>query len=271
MRRSFPAIAVIAATLFTMPPPAASAEPLQAISAWDLDYGETQCIAMRDYGPSDHRVTLAIIPAPNGETYELLVGRKRSGPAYAEEVEGSVDFGSGPMRAWLLHYSSQDRKLDLYQYRITAAEMAQARSASAVVVRATGEGGTGFELQTMPALLDGLQKCTDDLKDYWNIDRKRTGGTPATGDVRSVFTPADYPPEASVRHQEGRSQYLLLIDEKGAVAGCHVLKPSGVPALGNQGCAIIQKRARFTPARDSKGNPVRDSVVTPEVSWRLAR
>jgi TonB family protein len=246
-------------------------EPLQALGPWALDYGETYCMAMRDYGTSDRPVTLAIIPAPDGETYELLFGRKHSGPLIAEELEGSVDFGSGPIKAWLLHHSDKNRKLDLYRYRIGAAEMSQARTAKAVTLHLKGGPATAFELAVMPALLEGLQKCTADLKDYWSIGHKLTApvATPAKGDVRRVFTANDYPTEAVNRRQQGTARFLLLIDEKGAVAGCHVLKPSGVPILDAMGCAVIQERAKFTPARDSKGNPVRDSYVTPQITWAL--
>jgi TonB family protein len=243
-------------------------QPLQPLGAWNLTYEEAHCIAMREYGQSDRPITLAIVPAPNGETYELLVGRKRAGPHYTEELEGSVDFGAGPIKAWLLHYSSKDGKLDLYQYRITAAEMSQARTAKSVTVQLRGAPGTGFELELMPELLEGLQRCTDDLKAYWNIGGSPVA-TPTQGDVRSIFAASDYPSEALTRRQQGKVQFLLLIDEKGEVAGCHVLKPSGVPLLDAQGCAIIRKRAKFKPARDSHGNPVRDSYVTPEVSWVL--
>src|SRR5438477_7428618 len=129
---------------------ASPGEPLQALGPWDLDYGETHCIAMRDYGKSDRPVTLAIIPAPNGETYELLIGRKHSAPLDAEELEGSVDFGSGPIKAWLLHYSNKNQKLDLYRYRIGAAEMSQARTAKTVTLHLKGSPDTSFELAVMP-------------------------------------------------------------------------------------------------------------------------
>lgn len=71
------------------------------------------------------------------------------------------------------------------------------------------------------------------------------------------------------RGQEGDAQFLLLIDENGKVAGCHVLIASGVPALDAMGCSVIRNRARFKPAVDSAGKPTRSTVVTPKVSWRL--
>ena len=155
---------------------AAPLQPLTALSPWDLDYSATQCTAMREYGAREHPVTLGIVPSPNGETYELLIARKHSGPTYAEELEGSVDFGSGPVKAWLLHYGSKDRTVDLYQYRITAAEMLRANAAKAVTLHFKGGTDTAFELDVMPALLEGLQKCTNDFIWRWerhNMDAGR--------------------------------------------------------------------------------------------------
>src|SRR6185503_11147309 len=80
----------------------AAQPPLEPIGKWDLDYGEAQCIAVRDYGSAENPISFAIRPAPNGETFELLIARKTSGPRFAQELEGSVDFGGGPNKAWLL-------------------------------------------------------------------------------------------------------------------------------------------------------------------------
>jgi TonB family protein len=135
------------------------------------------------------------------------------------------------------------------------------------------KGGTdeAFELAAIPALLDGLQKCTDDLRQYWNMGGEIDGriAVGSKGDVRSVFSSRDYPWEALSRRQEGTAQFLLLIDEVGKVAGCHVLLASGVPALDAMGCVAIQERAKFTPARDDALKAVRSSYVTPPIVWRM--
>jgi TonB family protein len=260
----------VSAALLTLPGPA-SARTLQAVGPWDLDYGQAQCIASRDYGDAAKPTTLAIRQSPNGETYEILLARRSPAPDFAEELQGSVDFGRGPIKAWLLHYRTKTGKLDIYQFRISAAEMAQARSAAAVTLHLEGMPDLAFELALMPQLLDGLGTCTADLKRYWNADGEKNGLIikPARGDLRDVFRSDDYPAEALNRGQEGRAQYLLLVDEKGKVAGCQVLLASGVPVLDAMGCAVIQTRARFTPAFDRTGKPVRSMVVTPPVQWQF--
>lgn len=263
----------VLAAASSIPSTAAVAQgaPLQPIKPWNLDYGETQCTAAREYGSSAEPIVFAIRPAPNGETYELLMGRSRRGPSFAQQLEGSVDFGRGPINAWLLHYAGKTSKIAVHQFRISATDMAQAASASSVTLRLKGGGHFSFSLANMPALLKGLEQCTQDLKRYWHM-REVDGGsvaTPSKGDVRRVFTNNDYPSEAFDRDQQGGGQFLLLIDEKGKVAGCHVLQASGVPSLDAMGCQVIRERARFTPARDRAGKPIRSSYVTPRILWRM--
>jgi len=128
-----------------------------------------------------------------------------------------------------------------------------------------------FKLDNMPALLRGLEQCTADLKRYWNMDWEQTGSIAilSKGDLRGVFSASDYPSEALIRNQEGKAQFLLLIDEQGKVAGCYVEKASGIPALDGMGCQAIRERARFKPALDRAGKPVRSTAITPPINWRL--
>jgi hypothetical protein len=262
----------LAALLFVLNSTAtAQAEILQPIRNWNIDYRDDQCLASRAYGKPEKPITLGLRPAPNGETYELLVELPHAGPGRTAELKGSVDFGNGPIQAWLLSYATSDGKSNLYQFRISAADMAQANAASTVTVKASGSPALTFALSSMPVLLKGLQSCTADLEAYWNEKGETDGriAQAAKGDVRSVFSADDYPDVAVNLEQQGSTQFLLLIDEKGAVAGCHVLKPSGVPVLDAMGCQIIKKRTKLSPARDAQGKAVRSTMTTPPIVWRL--
>lgn len=250
---------------------AAVAEPLHAIGKWDLDYGVTDCTASRTYGDPANPVTLAVRQSPNGNSYEILVARKYRAREPATEEQGSVDFGNGPIKAWALFYQTPAKTFDVHQLRISAAEMAQARSARSMALHISGSSDFIFDLALMPQLLDGLQACTADLKRYWNMDGEKSGeiAEESRGDLRSVFSADDYPGVAISWGQEGKGDYLLLVDGKGKVAGCQVLTPTDVPILDAMACVVIEERAKFTPARDKNGKPVRSTFVTPPVKWEI--
>jgi TonB family protein len=133
-----------------------------------------------------------------------------------------------------------------------------------------GHPDVSFTLAVMPQLLDKLAECTADLRHFWNMTdaEQKNIAAPAVGDVRTVFSSSDYPDEALSREQQGDAQFLLLIDEKGKVAKCDVVKPSGIPALDGMACQVIRERAEFKPAVDHLGKPIRSSYVTPPISWR---
>ncbi|HEX5237129.1 MAG TPA: energy transducer TonB [Sphingomicrobium sp.] len=249
------------------------AEPLHPSGAWDLNYEETQCVAARKYGNPADPVTLAIRQSPNGETYEILVGWKHRVSEPLTEEDSTVDFGNGPITALALFYETAAKTVDVHSFRISAADMAQARSASRLAVRISGSADLTFDLASMPQVLEGLQTCTENLKQYWNMSGEKDGRvtTPARGDLRSIFSSDDYPRLALRRGQAGAGQYLLLVDETGKVAGCQVLLATGAPVLDTMACSIIEDRAKFTPARDRNGKPVRSTVVTPRIIWSLGR
>jgi hypothetical protein len=59
------------------------------------------------------------------------------------------------------------------------------------------------------------------------------------------------------------------VDEKGSVAGCHVLQPSNIPVLDAMGCQVMRLRGNFSPALDRTGKPVRSTIVTPNIVWKM--
>ena len=259
-------LGVLCLLLSTCPSPL-SAAPLQPIDNWHLDYGDTQCTAAKSFGDPTTPVVLGIVPSIGGENYELVINVQHSGPRFAQEFEGTVDFGRGKIKTWLLFYGAKGAKVSDYQFRVPADEFEQARSATAISLTGNGQQFS-FSLTEMPALMDALRKCTADLQQYWNAGEQHTG-SPSKGDVRSLFTADDYPSEALMRTQGGTSQFRVLVDEKGNVAGCDVFRQSHIPVFDVMGCQVIKERAKFAPAVDAHGKTVRSVVITPPVTWMV--
>jgi len=99
--------------------------------------------------------------------------------------------------------------------------------------------------------------------------RKTQSASPSRGDVRSLFSGDDYPASATAAGAEGTAQAQLTIGSDGRVTSCNLIRSTANGALDSATCNILRRRAKFTPARDSNGNPTTDTYTTPPITWRL--
>ena len=99
--------------------------------------------------------------------------------------------------------------------------------------------------------------------------RKTVSAQSAKGDLRTLFSADDYPASAQAAGAEGTAQAQLTIGTDGRVVGCNLIKSTGNGALDSATCNILRRRAKFTPARDSNGNPTTDTYTTPPIRWQL--
>lgn len=83
-----------------------------------------------------------------------------------------------------------------------------------------------------------------------------------------LFSTADYPLAALRYAQQGTVAFAVAIDPTGRVTACSVTQGSGSISLDRATCSIIQRRARFTPARDAVGRAVEDRFAG-RVRWVL--
>jgi protein TonB len=99
--------------------------------------------------------------------------------------------------------------------------------------------------------------------------RKVQSAQSAKGDLRTLFSADDYPASAQSAGAEGTAQAQLTVGPDGRVESCNITRSSGNSALDSATCNILRRRAKFTPARDSNGQPTTDTVTTPPITWRL--
>lgn len=246
----------------------APGQALQPVDKWQLDYGDTQCAAARPYGDAASPIILGIIPSLNQSYYKILVSVPRAGPPYAKEARGTADFGSGPINSEVLYYGKSGVKQSAYQFVLSAADMAKAGAATAVTLKSDRADYT-FTLSQLPKLLAGLSKCSADLSQYWNMGAANaaiTAGEPVA-EIDELLTAQDYPTEAQWLKPRSTNRYQLLVDEKGAVAGCEIVSPSGAQVVDSTGCQLIAGRTKFRPAKDATGKAVRSAWITPPMTW----
>lgn len=90
----------------------------------------------------------------------------------------------------------------------------------------------------------------------------------AKGNLLSLFSDDDYPQSALRNEEQGTTAVRLTVGTDGRVSGCDITSSSGSSSLDSATCNVLRRRARFTPAKDSAGQPTTDSI-TQRVTWRL--
>lgn len=90
----------------------------------------------------------------------------------------------------------------------------------------------------------------------------------ARGNLLNLFGDDDYPNSALQNNEQGTTAVVLSIGTDGRVSGCSITSSSGSSALDNATCNVLRRRARFTPATDTSGNPTTDTYPQ-RVTWRV--
>lgn len=88
------------------------------------------------------------------------------------------------------------------------------------------------------------------------------------GNPGNWITDRDYRSNWIRREMAGSASFSLQISATGKVTGCSIISSTGHDALDQATCALIQKRAKFEPARDNKGNPTAGTYRS-SITWRL--
>lgn len=82
------------------------------------------------------------------------------------------------------------------------------------------------------------------------------------------ITDSDYRTSWINRGYEGTANFALTIDAEGRVTDCRITGSTGYAALDNATCRLIERRADFTPARDTSGNTTAGTFSS-SVTWQI--
>lgn len=117
---------------------------------------------------------------------------------------------------------------------------------------------------------DALRQCTDDLIRFWGLDAKQQATL--TKPVRPLTNPAswvrsgDYPTAMLNGGKQALVSFRLSVDAQGTPTACEVQRSYNDKKFDELTCALIVRRARFSPALDAKGQPV-PSYYLNTVRW----
>lgn len=87
----------------------------------------------------------------------------------------------------------------------------------------------------------------------------------ARGNPAGWITSDDYPSRALRDEAQGRVTASWTVNEQGRAENCQIVSSSGNADLDEATCALVLRRARYTPALDASGKPMR---TTARQSWK---
>ncbi len=97
--------------------------------------------------------------------------------------------------------------------------------------------------------------------------QKAVRATPR-GAPGSWATTDDYPSSAIRAEESGSTGFKLEVGPDGRATSCSVTSSSGSSTLDEATCRLVQRRAKFNPAKDTSGAAVSDTY-TGRIKWVL--
>lgn len=88
------------------------------------------------------------------------------------------------------------------------------------------------------------------------------------GNPGEWVTDADYRSRWIREGMSGTARFRLAIDPSGRVGECTITRSSGHAELDAATCRLIERRARFEPARDAQGNRVAGTYSN-AINWKI--
>jgi len=96
----------------------------------------------------------------------------------------------------------------------------------------------------------------------------QAAGARPLGNPGAWINEADYPTREALLGHGGKVGFRVEIDAAGKVAACTITASSGFTRLDEATCALVTRRARFQPARDSEGRPA-GGTFSSSVRWQI--
>lgn len=264
--------ALAACALLVQASSAPAAPPLQPLKKWAVDHGETVCTASRAYGSEAAPVVFALRPSPNGSVVRLLIARQGRSPV-AQHFPVTTSITAQQVKTTGLRFGSSNRKSEIIWVNFARADLEGLSKTGEIALTAKGIINERFALPGIAAVLKALDQCNEDLRAHWNVEG--AAGAPltktatSTKPLYSYFSDDDYPEQAMDESATGATRVMMMIDEVGKLRDCMVEETSGIATLDAMTCGVLLERAKFSPALDASGKPVR-SVLTTRISWKIA-
>lgn len=263
---------------------------LAADGPWNIDFGTNKCRLARLFGPEDNRHLLFFEQASPGSAFGVSIagpeiGRFRNanriyiGMERDEPMGENSDFSRGDIESIGPAIIIADHRIglsaetqDLPTLSNAEINLEEAATVDRVVMR-RGRHVLSFETGDMMPPFQALNTCTKDLLRDWGLDpdqhnaysRPRWINEDAI--TRRIID--QYPSRALAFGEQAIFRMRAIVETDGSVSDCHLESSTQTRRLESPACREMMD-ARFEPARDADGNPMRSFYGT-AITYRIGR
>ncbi len=253
------------------------AEVYQPHSPWNIDYGKASCDLKRIFKSETNQVQLQITQSFDlgGASFYLVMKPADKKRYWETEVNFSIDETGAKLRANGQFLRIRDENLLVLQIHGFEINFLENLPIDATLrLKAKRHPEIALKLTGMNAVDDALKQCQRNLYeafgvDYNQVELLQRQPRPSRNPGRWVEA-IDYPTEALKKNWEGTVRFMLHIDARGQPEKCTILESSGHQSLDDHACKMLRKRARFVPALNKDGLPVKSNWIS-AVRWHIPR
>lgn len=258
-------------------------DTLTRSSQWLVNFDDNSCQVMAEFGPPEDRMVLRLTRYSEGDITDLTVIGNRV-ETHQNWPSASFDFGLGgkPVQrevagvklAKLPAIMATGERFDGWNGPGQPPRITPAQEAAVTGLNVKVSGKKSFRLQFGPLdrPMKVMRQCLRDLVQSWGYDPAVIDGI--SRPVRPDGSPAkwvtddDYPVKAVSAGHIGLLRFRLDVDDQGKVSACHILDRTDPDDFAALTCKILTNRARFKPALDAKGTPVR-AYYMGSFTWKM--
>lgn len=280
---------------------AAQASPKTVVlapsSPWAINYADDSCELARAFGEGEDRTTIHFMRYQPGDRFRLmLVGEHARAPNWMREVKVRFGSAANPIDVPANRATANEGQpavifaapliiskpvveksvknpwqgFDTSNPYLVSPEQERAVTEIAFLENLSNE----VHLQTgsLAEPFAALRACNDELLTHWGIDveRHRSLSKPATpiNSPGSWIRSRDYPREMLRAGFDGLVNFRLIVEANGEVSECTIQDALEPKDFNKVTCALIKRWAKFDPARDEAGEPIRSYWIN-TVRWQV--
>lgn len=289
--RSIAALAACA-SLATLPVPVAAQAPTTQADAWVLGQGPENCYLSRSFSSGSQKIDVLIQSFGSTSPYHVVV-RSAAVPLRPQRAEvAAIKFGSAlalqdtfvVVGKWndtaTLVFAATTHEVgvngEIYVYQRTDARTVAPIDTSGQVlsIEMPDMAPLSVPLGDMTGEYTRLDACTQTLEAKWSA---AASGTAVPTKAPVLLHPGEanwhmkYPENLLLNLISGLAEVRMTVDEKGRARDCVVQVSTWASRFGEDSCRALEQIARFEPARDAQGNPVkalfRTSLIFINYKW----